>query len=439
MNKLCCITDSVRGLLLVAVLGAAGGCHVYSHAIPATRLPPTLRAEARGEAEPINYLTLRRDVADDYVIGPDDWLAIWVYSDVQDLDRSVPREIPINLPRQGDDFYATAGVPQPVRDDGTISIPELSEPVEVLGRTVSEAEELIRDALRATDNYQDDKFQLTLDLMRERRQKILVVRQDTSSEQSRYSQQSSARDVRDAALTGVGFRGFTQEVELPEGANDVFHAMVETGGLPGLDAKNEIKILRGRFRDGEESNRIRAALEDGFDPCGVYEENYDDPTVVRIPLRIVAGQRPTHTEEDITLHTGDIVVIENRDRDSYYTAGLLRGGEFPLPRDDDLDVMQAIARAGGNTQGLDLGFGGVGGGTGGLVPPSWAIVLREIDGRQIQIKCDLRRALVDDRERIKIQGNDYIILAYKPHEVFLNVMLRNVTGSGSVSLSHQIR
>lgn len=424
-------------LAAVVLCFATSGCRLYLDAIPATRLPPSLRVPSRDDAEPINYLTLRRD-ASAFKIGPTDWLAIWVTSSLEDLEGVDRREIPINLPRDRDEFYAATGFPQPVRADGTVTIPEVEAPIKVLGLSVAEAEKKIFDEINKSGRLKEGYFQVVVSLMRERRQKILVVRQDTNSEQNSYSR-DSARDQRDAQLTGTGFRGFTQEVELPEGANDVLHALVETGGLPGLDAKNEIKILRGAFRDGEESNRIRTMLNQGLDPCGAYEKDYDDPTVVRIPLRIMEGEEPTHTEEDITLHTGDIVVIERRERDNYYTAGLLQGGEFPLPRDEDLDVLQAIAKAGGNSQGLDLGFSGVGGGTGGLVPPTWAIVVREIDGRQIMIKCDLRRALHDTRDRIKIQGNDHIILAYKPHEVVYNILLRNFSSNANFSFSRTLQ
>ena len=42
---------------------------------------------------------------------------------------------------------------------------------------------------------------------------------------------------------------------------------------------------------------------------------------------------------------GDIVFIETREREVYYTGGVLQGREIPLPRDYDLDVLAAISLA----------------------------------------------------------------------------------------------
>ena len=38
-------------------------------------------------------------------------------------------------------------------------------------------------------------------------------------------------------------------VKLPAYQNDILHALVETGGLPGLNAKNEVKVLRASEAD----------------------------------------------------------------------------------------------------------------------------------------------------------------------------------------------
>jgi hypothetical protein len=45
---------------------------------------------------------------------------------------------------------------------------------------------------------------------------------------------------------GAAKRGTGKLVKLPAGENDVLHALAETGGLPGLDARNEIVIVRRR-------------------------------------------------------------------------------------------------------------------------------------------------------------------------------------------------
>ena len=101
---------------------------------------------------------------------------------------------------------------------------------------------------------------------------------------------------------------------------------------------------------------------------------------MRIPLRLPPGQTPTFKPEDIILESGDIVMIESREREVFYTGGLLGGGEYPLPRDYDLDVLGALAISGqgiasqnGTGRGGRGSFGGGSSGFGigsiGGVPP----------------------------------------------------------------------
>ena len=68
-------------------------------------------------------------------------------------------------------------------------------------------------------------------------------------------------------------------------------------------------------------------------------------------IRLSPEEVPSFTQEDVILGEGDVVVVETRNRDVFYTGGLLGGSEIPLPRDYDLDVLAAIAIAGGQIGG----------------------------------------------------------------------------------------
>ena len=68
---------------------------------------------------------------------------------------------------------------------------------------------------------------------------------------------------------------------------------------------------------------------------------------MRIPLRLWPDEPLPFTPKDVILHTGDVVLVEARQKDLYYTGGLLPSGEFPLPRDHDLTVIEAITQIGG--------------------------------------------------------------------------------------------
>src|SRR5690606_29871666 len=122
------------------------------------------------------------------------------------------------------------------------------------------------------------------------------------------------------------------------------------------------------------------------------------------------------------------VYIEPRRDEYFYTGGLLPGGQIPLPRDEDLDILEAIAVAQGSVGGLG-GTSSVtvlrtGAGLGNIVPPTRALVLRKLpNGQQLPIRVDLNRAVREPSERIRIMAGDYIMVYYKPGESASNALL----------------
>ena len=143
-------------------------------------------------------------------------------------------------------------------------------------------------------------------------------------------------------------------------------------------------------------------------------------------MRLPPGVIPSFRPDDIILEDGDIVYIESREAEVFYTGGLLPGGEFKIPRDYDLDVVAAMALTGGGISSPQQGGGG-GGGMGGMgrlfggVPPGMLYVLRKTPcNGQITIEIDLAKANVDPRERILVQPGDILILRFKPSEEILN-------------------
>ncbi|MBL6704648.1 MAG: polysaccharide biosynthesis/export family protein [Planctomycetaceae bacterium] len=137
---------------------------------------------------------------------------------------------------------------------------------------------------------------------------------------------------------------------------------------------------------------------------------------IRIPLRLAEFETVNFTEQDIILEDGDIVFIASRDDENFYTGGLLGGGEYTLPRDRDLDILEAIAIAEANNR------QGAGAGSSALnsdvsISPSEAIILRKLpNGTQVPILVDLYRARTRASERINIQPGDYIIVQYTKME-----------------------
>ncbi len=169
-----------------------------------------------------------------------------------------------------------------------------------------------------------------------------------------------------------------------------------------------------------------------------------DPTmnnrkVIKIPIRLKPGEQPHIRPEDIILQDGDIVFIESRDTEIFYTGGLLGGGQFTLPRDYDLDVLDAISLAQGARQQQNVGnqIGGTSALNGDVtISASSVVIIRRMpNGAQVPIKVDLYRALTDPSERILIQPGDMVMLRYKMHEAVGAFIERNILSSALLGLA----
>ncbi|QDT57195.1 hypothetical protein Pan44_52620 [Caulifigura coniformis] len=188
------------------------------------------------------------------------------------------------------------------------------------------------------------------------------------------------------------------------------------------------------------------SYDSGYSTCqtrtpiaGLFPEqfNYEDltidsPNVIRIPIRLGAGETPNICEEDVTLYDGDIVFIESRESEVFYTGGLLGGGEYQLPRDRDLHVLEAVSiaqsRVGGGGGGTMSSSGGVSALNSDVtISPSRVIIRRRLeDGRIVPIEVDLYRARLKAEEDIIIQPRDLVMLQYKCGEATLAFIERHL-------------
>ena len=385
--------------------------------IPAHRLPPQFLAKPKNDLVPIDVSRLRQDPPREYLIDADDILGIYIEGVLGKTEEAPP----VHMPERGSDLPPAVGYPIPVREDGTLALP-LVPPIPVRGLTQTQVEAAIRQAYTIDNQIlAPGKDRILVTLMKERTYRVIVMRQDGVGTQQRFAGTSTRAafvERQEQATRGV-------TLDLPAYKNDVLHALAETGGLPGLDAKNEVKILKGRLMDARKRDEFVRQFYAApiCDPCMGRPPLPDDPAIIRIPLRLPPGQVPTFKPEDIILEEGDIVIIEGREREVFYTGGLLPGGEYPLPRDYDLDVLGAIAMAGQGigstgvaTSGGMFGISSLGGAS-----PSALYILRKTPNNgQVSIAVDLTRAIRDPKSRPLVQPGDILILRYKPEEELLN-------------------
>lgn len=414
----------VSALMAVLVSMSLSGCtSVLSpiDTIPAYRIPPQFLAEAQANKVPIDVSRLRQPIPEFYTLDAGDTLAIFVEGVLGNFEE-VP---PVQVPKFNSDLPPAIGYPVPIREDGTISMP-LLKPIPLKGLTIQQAEQLVKRAyLEGLKTVLKEDSRIIVTLLQKRTYRVFVVRQDNS--QSQQGTQNRGRQQSGGVSDRSDFSSRGYVLQLPAYENDVLNALTVTGGLPGVNAKAEVRVLRGdrlsiEARDRMVKDFYRTANADQF-PYGEIPAVPDQSDVVKIPLRLNPGQVPQFLPQDIVLRDGDIVYVDSRDTDVFYTSGLLGGREIPLPRDYDLDVFAAIALAGGN-----VGVGGIasGGfrGTASTVPPTELIVLRKIPGgQQLAIRVDLTDAINNPRSRILVKAGDTLLLRYKPQEEFTNFLI----------------
>ncbi len=396
----------IASLCVIALLFT--GCYAKRNcpplnAVPADKVRNKTCCDTR-EPEQINFLMLRREPPSDYVLGGGDTLGIYIQGITGDKDTPPPVHFP-----EDPGLQPALGYPVPIRDDGYISLP-LIEPIQLEGLTLGQAESKIREAY-TTDReiLKDGSDKIIVTLIRRRTYNILVIREDENDnrEISFRSNESFLEEQR---------QGQTYSIELPAYENDVLHALSETGGMPGQGAVNEIVIIRDGLNLGISSpDAIVTAVDDG-----VFSSTLSGANVTRIPISDENGVLPELSEEEITLNDGDVIFIEGRKREVFYTAGLLEGGRFPLPRDYEIDVMEAIALAGGISRSQQ---GSVGGRGSGILPPSSLLILREHNCKFCAIEVDLRCIDSDPSQRVIIRPGDIIKLDYRPNETFVNTII----------------
>lgn len=401
--------------LLLALLGS--GCAAVTNpvaeGVPVRKIPDELLVTARKDANctiPLHLLSQPRPNA--YRLAPGDVLAVFVDGFLGTAGQNIPVNIPtLSLSREQRRDPASTGYPIQVREDGTIYLP-VAGSLYVQGMTIPEAQQAVRRHYIARSLLREENANVLVSLLQPRQYSVVVLRQEAAS----FSYGPNG-------LFAAGRRGTGWEIDLPAYENDVLHALARTGGLPGLDACNEIIIQKRCFVTPTDRAALLAAL--GKVPAQANPLQFLGlpGAVIRIPLRTPPGHPPAVRPEDVILESGDIVFIEAAEHNIFYAGGLLPPGEYQLPRDRDFDVLEAVAFVRGPL--INGSFGGsnlsgalVQQGIGYPSATHLTVVRRTPNGGQVPIVVDLAVALTDNRERILVKPGDVLILQEKPDEAF---------------------
>jgi protein involved in polysaccharide export with SLBB domain len=401
------------GALFLAVTVGIG-CASFSNptgpdAIPVNRLPPEVFGPSR-EAEKTIPLTLLRQKQPEplvgYLLDAGDILGVFVEGVLGERG-SIPPVTPVQVSLTGTPPPPAIGFPIPVQENGTIILP-LIDPIVVKGKNVLAVQEAVTRAY--TDGGLIAKgARILVSLAKQRTYHVTVIRQDAGVGSALNS------GLVNSAAGGLvnAKRGTGYPVDLNAYENDLLNALARTGGLPGLDASSTVVIQRSgpkEYPPGTKVSTIAAESEQ-----------------IRVPLRMRPNQVVPFRPEDVVLKTGDIVFIESRDTEVYYTGGVLPVAELLLPRDYDLDVMEAVTQSRGPLFNGGVNFNNLSGaifasGLGAPSPSMLTVIRKTPKGGQITIQVDLNRCAQDTRERILVQPGDFLVLQESLGESFTRYM-----------------
>ncbi len=422
---------------LTTALVAGAGCTALHplEGVPAEMLADSFRTPVRTPRRPIDPSLLGQPRPGVYRLDTGDVVGIFAPTLYGDGGLGTPPQVVAETTLN---LIPGQGFPHQVGRDGAVHMPFLG-PVLVRGMTMEEARSRITALIRnqfEIDAAKEDPVVL-LSVLKERTVSVVVFRNELGPD--------GAVDNNVPGIGGERFDAPSGEiVELPAYQNDVLHALAATGGTPSLEGDTVVTVARagGLRLTGCGPNGCRPAGMMGGAPAGLppgpigghsiggagrpvitAPPTVDGPQVVKIPLRLLPGQAPGFCHSDVILRDGDAVYVGSRTQDVFYTGGLLGPGSFRLPRDSDLDILQALAVVQGQRQSVGTTRALTGNSvlsrdvTAGA---SSLIILRERpDGTRLRIEVDLRDAVVDPRQRVFVRPQDYLILQYRSGEAVL--------------------
>jgi protein involved in polysaccharide export with SLBB domain len=400
------------------ICGALSGCAALTNpvadGIPVRHLTPEFLGPSKTTSRPLPLNLLRQPPPDIYKLAPGDILGVWIEG-VLGEPKQPP---PLRLPERGD-LPPALGFPIPVREDGTVSLP-LVDPIRVKDMSIEDARKAILKVYTDKEILKAGRERIIVTLMRRRQYHVLVFREgvlggvSVTQDPNAFSYGPEGISMGSSQLVGTQTsKGYA--VDLPAYENDVLNALAQTGGLPSPDSNNEIIIQRGYLKAGQDAQTLLRDLQAQHGDWQTMLGAGVSGKLLRIPLRVQPGDELSFKPEDIVLETGDIVYLPARRPELYYTGGLLPAGEYALPRDRDLDVLEAIARIRGPLLNGAFATNNLSGtivqsGIGNPSPSLLTILRRMPGGTQLAIRVDLNRAFRDPRERPLVQPGDFLVL-----------------------------
>ncbi len=164
-------------LLSLCLSGCASLTNPVGDALPVRRVPPEFLGTRKEEKKTIPLTLLHQPPPDSYRLAPGDVLGVYIEGVLPStVVGQTPPTPPVYFPAQinlGRNLPPAVGYPFPVRDDGTVALPQL-DPVQVKDKSIVEAQELIRDTYLKKGILPAGRERILVTLMQRRLYRVLV-------------------------------------------------------------------------------------------------------------------------------------------------------------------------------------------------------------------------------------------------------------------------
>jgi len=340
------------------LLLSAVGCQ--STGIRANQLPTEFRSEARTQNSKINLAGVTTLGASDSVIAPSDLLKITIATS-RDTEKSVP-------------------IQARVADDGMVDVPVIG-PVPVAGMESFDASQNIKNIAIERGMYRNPL--VTVEIEKKAINRITVL----------------------GAVQNPGVH------ELPRGGSNLVSALAASGGMTD-EAGTEVEIVRQpRFKFAAASPPATATPGDNIE-LATYQNfgqvhsastpngqasSWSPSYTVKIDL---ANRRPMENTQ-FQLSDRDVVRVIKRKKEIIHVSGLVRvPGQFEIPLDQDLRLVDAIALAGGRSSPI----------------ADKISIIRHVENHSnpIVIQASLGKAKKDGLENLRLKAGDTIHVEQTP-------------------------
>jgi protein involved in polysaccharide export with SLBB domain len=273
--------------IVAALLGSSGCVTFTQHAVPASRLPQQFQAPSKCNLHPVNFQLLSSSNGKDHLLDSGDVVAITIQGILPPTQDSPAPLLNSNQTLTRDYYPALGQVNSPnfgfpfhVQADGTLLLPEIA-PVHVRGLTLQVATQRIIAEYVKKEILKGDASQFSLSLVKSRVNRVVVLREDASLESAAVIQKGS---------TILHKRGTGVLIDLPAKESDVLHALAASGGLPGVDAYNDIWVLRQSTVTEFDRPQVEEIVNGSVEPLKAIQQLPAHVKAIRIPLKICGGE-----------------------------------------------------------------------------------------------------------------------------------------------------